>query len=587
MSQIDRNLEYSVQAESRSLLIDGIINNPLHASSLPDGIREAAKMVEYVGSLLPSIPINLRFAESISAIQGFQSAMLNVLLKKKYGMPYQNILINTLSDHAQHFIFSPMDILISPSDPPRSPQEMLQRYERYFPNCDIYDSYIPHATVLTIESTNIYKTKDGRYFHTHASMDPKKTQQALSLSIPPSLNVKDRNAVVELYASLVSKYTASEIDVIVNDQYRQAGTICYSPEEFLATEHGKANAHVGLYAVKPLTLEGEGEKLSPMWWPGGTPERPLQGLKVLDLTRIIAGPSISRSLAVYGAHVLRITSPNVTDYSVLNLDLGWGKWNAYLDLKSPEGRERLRELIKEADVVVDGYRPGVGKRLGFGWEDVGRIWEERGKGGVFARENCYGWNGPWQGRSGWQQISDACCGSSYLYGKGMGLNEAVTPVFPNSDFCTGAAGATGVLQALIERGEKGGSYIVDCALNYYSQWLVRTVSTYPSHIWNTLWETYNRPIFRHTDNMPVTIPALLKLLKDRAAKLRNDGEKGLFDPEFYEDRENKALGVKVRCLKPVLIFPERRVRTGYNVGARPNGKDKAVWPQDLMVEVIE
>lgn len=86
---------YSVPQESRKLLLDGIINNKLHSSS-PAELKEAAAAVEYVGSKSPSIPINWRFAESISAIKGFQGSMLNVLLKKKYGADYQKIVINTL-----------------------------------------------------------------------------------------------------------------------------------------------------------------------------------------------------------------------------------------------------------------------------------------------------------------------------------------------------------------------------------------------------------------------------------------------------------------------------------------------------------
>lgn len=86
---------YSVPQESHALLHDGILSNPLHTPFLPPEIKDAAKSVEFVGSSDPSIPINWRFAESISAIKGFQAAMLNVLLKKKYGVGYQKVTINT------------------------------------------------------------------------------------------------------------------------------------------------------------------------------------------------------------------------------------------------------------------------------------------------------------------------------------------------------------------------------------------------------------------------------------------------------------------------------------------------------------
>lgn len=90
---------YSVPDEASKVLFDGIINNPLHAGT-PSEVKEAVKHIKYVGSSEPTLPINWRFAESISAIKGFQGSMLNVLLKKKYGLPYQQIIINTYVDHA-------------------------------------------------------------------------------------------------------------------------------------------------------------------------------------------------------------------------------------------------------------------------------------------------------------------------------------------------------------------------------------------------------------------------------------------------------------------------------------------------------
>ena len=85
---------YSVPEEAAKVLFDGIINNPLHAH-IPNEVKEAAQHVQYVGSSEPTLPINWRFAESIAAIKGFQGSMLNVLLKKRYGLPYQQIVINT------------------------------------------------------------------------------------------------------------------------------------------------------------------------------------------------------------------------------------------------------------------------------------------------------------------------------------------------------------------------------------------------------------------------------------------------------------------------------------------------------------
>ncbi|KAF5318622.1 hypothetical protein D9619_010978 [Psilocybe cf. subviscida] len=576
--------DYSVPLEARKVLLDGIINNPLH-SSCPAELKEAAESIEYVGHDKPTIPVNWRFAESISAIKGFYGSMLNVLMKKKYDIDYQKIVIDT--DHAQLFIMSIQMPVIDPFGSKTSDWND-PIFQKYFPDGDKYHAM--YGRNIDRAATNIYRTKDGRFYHVHgmvcatsfiyptektpASLNAAPVQSALG--IDPTLDVSTFEEACEIYQNKVLRYTAAELDHLMNDEYRQAGTTCWTVDEFKASDHGKANAHVGLFELHHVP----NPKQAPGWWTpvdGLTgPARPLFGLKVLDLTRIIAAPTITRGLAELGASVLRIASPSVPDFTVLLPDLGWGKWNAHLDLTKPEDRDRLRALILESDVVVDGYRPGVMKKWGFGKEDILNLVRERERGIIYVHENCYGWNGPWTGHSGWQQISDANTGVSIEFARAMGNDEAVTPVLPNSDFCTGAVGATGVLQALIEQSEKGGSYVLDVALNYYSQWLVNSVSTYPKTVWDELWNTYNRPTLRHTDNMPITLALFAKLLKTTR----------IMDPRFFEIRENGALGVPFKMIKPILQFPQGLVTPGFNVGARANGTDQPVWPNNLLTEVI-
>lgn len=284
-------------------------------------------------------------------------------------------------------------------------------------------------------------------------MNPDPTLTALGLPVDGEPH-DTYDAIVERIQARVKQYTAADLDELMNEQYRQAGTVAWSVDEYLASEHGQQSGKAGLYE---LTRDGASTQ-PPSWWPENatlpsSPRRPLAGLKVVDLTRVIAGPTISRSLAELGASVMRVTSPHVTDLSALHQDLNWGKWNAFLHLKDEGDKEKLRALIRDADVVVDGYRPGVMERLGFGREAVFDLVRGRDRGIIHVRENCYGWHGPWSHRSGWQQISDAvrwpnstmslivmvyswgqCCGVSLAYGQAMGLNEAVTPIFPNSDY---------------------------------------------------------------------------------------------------------------------------------------------------------
>lgn len=238
-------------------------------------------------------------------------------------------------------------------------------------------------------------------------MNPDPTLTALGL--PADGQPDDTTeSVIKRFQDIVGQHDSGELDDLMNEKFRQAGTIAWSTGEYFASEHGRANQHVGLYELQRET----GSSQPASWWQDNasllsSPKRPLAGLKVVDLTRVIAAPSITRGLAEMGASVMRITSPRITDFSMLHQDLNWGKWNAHLHLTDEADKAKLRQLILEADVVVDGYRPGVMERLGFGRQAIFDLVKDRGYGIIHLRENCYGWHGPWRHRSGWQQISDA------------------------------------------------------------------------------------------------------------------------------------------------------------------------------------
>jgi hypothetical protein len=144
---------------------------------------------------------------------------------------------------------------------------------------------------------------------------------------------------------------------------------------------------------------------------------------------------------------------------------------------------------------------------------------------------------------------------------------------------TGIAGVAGIIQALMLRADKGGSYTVNVALNYYSQWLVNSVGTYPDQVWKNCWASYGNPVFRHYHAMLYTIPSFLDML--------GKNEKSpVCQTEFFEDRESGILGKKIRTVKPILRFPQGEVQLGYHVGTRSNGTDQPRWPKDLLTEVV-
>jgi len=289
---------------------------------------------------------------------------------------------------------------------------------QYFPSNDIHRQ---QATPHRASCTNIYKTKDQRFFHLHGifnplvsasyrtdiaegSMNPDPSLE--SVGLPKEMDARSLEEAWKPYIDAVSSKDSQEMQHLASEVHRQAGTICWTTEEYKASKHGKANAHVGLWEVREHANPGQ----PATWWqdaPHTCAQRPLGGLKIVDLTRVIAAPSITRGLAELGASVMRVTAPHLVDFSGLHCDLNWGKWNSHLDFRKPEDREKIRALILEADVVVTGYRPQVLDKWQLGEEDILELCKDRKGGIVYVRENCYGWHGPWAHRSGWQQISDA------------------------------------------------------------------------------------------------------------------------------------------------------------------------------------
>lgn len=439
-------ISYSVPDEAREVFVRGILGNQLITKNLPLEIARYSEVVQFQGSPSPSVPINWRFAESISALKALEGAVLGLLLERKYSVRPRRMVINTSvhlvfrhklhnnypnlchSDHAQLFFMSPLlstlDIRGSPipgSLRQSTPKEDAKRFEKLFPSFDAYKSLSSHHRK---SATSIYRTKEGRFFNLHGTADPLKSKQRKyltsqlgsmnpnptldSIGLPHDRDAATADDAVEPFIKRLAEIDSSDMQNRASNIYKQAGTICWTVEEYQASEHGKANEHVGLFEIQDHLKFAATQK--PCWWPEvpqTSSKRPLAGLKVVDMTRIIAAPAISRGLAEMGASVMRVTAEHIPDLSSLHCDLNWGKWNCFLDLRKETDRCKLRSLILEADVVVQGYRPHVLDKWGFGVNDILQMCKIRDRGIICVQENCYGWHGPWAQRSGWQQISDA------------------------------------------------------------------------------------------------------------------------------------------------------------------------------------
>lgn len=238
---------YSVPKEAQKIFDKEILNNPL-IPKLPKEIHEAGSLVTFTGNDLPSIPINWRFAESAAALKGLEASLLNVLRIRKYKDQCQLSKVNIDTDHASLFVMSPfLAQVVGGGSTDASNLWDPRTVEKIgIKNTDLHRA---GATPQRALATNIYRTKDGRYYHVHGSMNPEPTLTALGMDLEGEPG-EDREAVIKRFQEVVVKWDSKDLDVQMNEKYRQAGTICWSKEEFQASEHGKANAHVGLYELE-------------------------------------------------------------------------------------------------------------------------------------------------------------------------------------------------------------------------------------------------------------------------------------------------------------------------------------------------
>lgn len=195
--------------------------------------------------------------------------------------------------------------------------------------------------------------------------------------------------------------------------------------------------------------------------------RPLHGLRVLDLTRIIAGPVCGRALAAHGADVMLITSPKLPSIAPLVVDTGRGKRSAQLDLTQREGRDTLATLVPEADVFVQGYRPGGLAALGFSPQELARL----RPGIVCASLSAYGHVGPWATRRGFDSLVQTASGFNVAEAQAAGVNEPRPLPAQALDHGAGYLLALGVQLALLRRAAEGGSWHVRVSLAQTGRWL--------------------------------------------------------------------------------------------------------------------
>lgn len=307
------------------------------------------------------------------------------------------------------------------------------------------------APVTFAPLSRLWRTADG-WIRTHANYPHHRARLLDVLGV-----AEDVTAV----AAALAERDALEVEEAV---YAAGGLAVASrtPEEWAAHEQA------AVVAARPLVERERLDSARPRLLAplAGTPLLPATGLRVLDLTRVLAGPVATRTLALLGADVLRLDPPRLPELPDQHADTGFGKRSATLDLAADRGT--LEELLQRADVLVTGYRPGALDRFGLS----PRALAERRPGLVVAQVSAWGAYGPWGDRRGFDSLVQVASGIAVA--EGSARRPGALPA-QALDHGTGYLLAAAVLRAVTEQSYDGGSRLVRSALARTAEWLVNGI----------------------------------------------------------------------------------------------------------------
>ena len=294
-----------------------------------------------------------------------------------------------------------------------------------------------------------YKAGDGRWIQIHSNM-PHHHDGALAL-----LGCEGTREAV---AAAVGRWKAGDLE----DAFAAAGLptgMVRSRAEWQAHPQG---AEVATLPLLEIVKIGEAPPE-----PAGEGSRALSGVRVLDLTRVIAGPVCGRTLAAYGADVLVVSSRHLPNLLGLVVDTGFGKLSTSLDLREADDAAQARALLRDADVFCQSYRPGALARLGLGPEDAARL----RPGIVYVTLSAFSHAGPWRERRGFETIIQSVSGMAHEQGMAVGAEGPQHLPAQVVDHGTGYLAALGAQMALARRAREGGSYLVRVSLAQTGRWV--------------------------------------------------------------------------------------------------------------------
>ena len=298
--------------------------------------------------------------------------------------------------------------------------------------------------------SGIYEAKGGRWVQLHCNYPHHRAR---------TMELLGAEETRESFAAKVAEWDAIELENAVTEAASICGVV-RTPEEWAGHPQSAAVDELPLFEIIKID-EADPEPL-----PEG--DRPLSGIRAVDVTRVIAGPMCGRTLAEHGADVLRISRPGFPCADALVIDTGFGKLAAELDIGSSDGKDTLQDLVKSADVFSQGYRPGTIAAKGFAPEALAEL-----RPGIVCVSLCaFSHAGPWSHKRGFDSIVQCCSGlvheqSEGRYGVPLHLPAQCL------DYVTGYLGAFGAMEALRRRATEGGSWLVRVSLVQTAHWLKR------------------------------------------------------------------------------------------------------------------
>jgi crotonobetainyl-CoA:carnitine CoA-transferase CaiB-like acyl-CoA transferase len=297
----------------------------------------------------------------------------------------------------------------------------------------------------------VYPSRDGRWSYLHCNFP---NHRAAALEV---LGVaEDRDAV----ARAVAKWDAVDLEEAVIAA-KGAGGMARAKEEW--AKHPQATAIAALPLLEIVRIGDSAPEPLP------AAKRPLSGIRVLDLTRVLAGPTCARTLAEHGADVLKITAAHLPNLGYQEWDTGHGKLSAQLDLRVPSDVETLRALVRHADVFSQGYRPGSLASRGLSPEELAAL----RPGLVYVALSAFGHTGPWASRRGFDTVVQTVSGMTIRQAQALPGKRPGPQFYPVSaiDYCTGYLMAFGAMVALTRRAREGGSWLVRISLAQVGKWI--------------------------------------------------------------------------------------------------------------------